>query len=137
MSFRKRLIVFFLVLLVAGALDALFAPFVVARGVRLWIWWTAKQQGLSAEIEQIDAPFLRAVTIRNLSVGPGKGAGRDNSFAAASVVVDLNLRGWILGEHASLLRSARVDGLSGNIRILRTTRIARAGLARLGPVAAG
>ena len=75
MSFRKRLIVFFLVLLVAGALDALFAPFVVARGVRLWIWWTAKQQGLSAEIERIDAPFLRAVTIRNLSVGPGKGAG--------------------------------------------------------------
>ena len=124
MSFRKRLIVFLLVLLVAGALDALFAPFVVARGVRLWIWWTAKQQGLSAEIERIDAPFLRAVTIRNLSVGPGKGAGRDISLAAASVVVDLNLRGWILGEHASLLRSARVDGLSGNIRMLRTTRIA-------------
>ena len=92
MSFRKRLIVFLLVLLVAGALDALFAPFVVARGVRLWIWWAAKQQGLSAEVERIDAPFLRAVTIRNLSVGPGKGTGRDVSLRAASVVVDLNLR---------------------------------------------
>jgi hypothetical protein len=124
MSFRKRLVVFVLILLVAGALDALLAPFVVARGVRLWVWWAAKQQGLSAEIERIDAPFLRAVTIRNLSVGPGKGAGRDISFRAASVVIDLNLHGWIFGEHAKLLRSAQVDRLSGNIRVRGTARVA-------------
>jgi hypothetical protein len=124
MSFRKRLFVFFLILLVAGALDALFAPFVVARGVRLWVWWIAKQEGLSAEIERIDAPFLRAVTIHNLSVNPGKGAGRDVSLRAARVVVDLNLRGWIFAEHASLLRSARVDGLSGSIRVPGTARVA-------------
>jgi hypothetical protein len=124
MSFRKRLIVFFVVALLAGALDALFAPFVVARGIRLWIRWTAKQQGLSVHIGRIDAPFLRAVTIRNLSLGAGTGGGRDISLAAANVVVDLNLRGWIFGEHASFLRSAHVSGLRGNIRMLRTTGIA-------------
>jgi hypothetical protein len=124
MSFRKRLVVFFLILLVAGALDALLAPFVVAHGVRLWVSWAAKQQGLSAEIERIDAPFLRAVTIRNLSVGPGKGARRDVSLRAASVVVDLNLRGWIFGERARLLRSAHVDRLSGNIRVPGTAQAA-------------
>ena len=124
MSFRKRLVVIFVVLLVAGVLDAVFAPFVVARGIRLWIGWAAKEQGLSAEIEGIEAPFLRPVTIRNLSAGSGKGAGPEVSLRAASVVVDLNLRGWIFGEHASLLRSVRVDGLSGNIHVPGTTRVA-------------
>ncbi len=124
MSFRKRLFAFFLILLIAGAFVALFSPFLVARGVRLWVWWAARQEGLSAEIEQIDAPFLRAVTMRNLSVGRGKGAGRDISLRVAYIVVDLNLRGWIFGEHASLLRSVSVDGLTGSIRVLQTAPVA-------------
>ena len=51
MSFRNRLIVFLLVLLLAAALDALFAPFVVAHGVRLWLEQAAHQEGLRAEME--------------------------------------------------------------------------------------
>jgi hypothetical protein len=121
MSFCKRLVIFFLALLVVGVLDAFFAPLIIARGIRFWIWWTAKEQGLSAEIERIDAPFLSPVTIRNLSVNPGKDGGRDISFRAASVVVDLNLRGWIFGGRASLLRSAHLNGVSGQVGLLRTT----------------
>ena len=118
MSFRKRLLVFLLIALVLAALDALCAPFVVAHGVRWWISWAAKRQGLSAEVEQVDAPFLRAVTIHNLSIGPGKNvrAGPDISLRAATVVVDLNLWSWIRREQASLLRSVRVDRLAGHIR---------------------
>jgi hypothetical protein len=120
MSFRKRLVVFLLIALVAGALDALFAPFVVARGVRFWIWWAAKRQGLSAEIERVDAPFLRPLTIHNLSVAPGKGPAREVSLRATTVVVDLNLRGWIFREHSSLLRSVRVHRLTGHVRMPET-----------------
>ncbi|MDQ3116952.1 MAG: hypothetical protein M3Q86_10135 [Verrucomicrobiota bacterium] len=117
MSFRKRLLVFLLALLVAGILDALCAPFVIAHGVRWWIAWAAQRQGLAAEIGQVDAPFLRPVTIRNLSIGPGKGAGREVSLRASNVEVDLNLRGWLFRKHANLLRSIRVQHLAGNIRI--------------------
>jgi hypothetical protein len=120
MSFRKRLVVFLLILLLAGVLDALFAPFVVARGVRLWVWWAAKREGLSAEIERVDAPFLRAVTIHQLSLGPGKGSGREVSLRAATVVVDLNLRGWIFRGHSSLLQSVQADRLTGHIGVAET-----------------
>lgn len=120
MSFRKRLVVFLLILLVAGALDALFAPFVVARGVRLWVWWAAKRQGLSAEIERVDAPFLRAVTIHNLSLASVKDAGSALSLRSETVVADLNLGGRIWRQHSSLLRSVRVDRLTGHVRLPET-----------------
>ncbi|MEO5718576.1 MAG: hypothetical protein ABIR29_08400, partial [Chthoniobacterales bacterium] len=102
MSFRKRFTVFLLVVLLAGGLDALFAPFVIAHGVRWWIGWAAQRQGLTAQIERIDAPFLRPVTIRNLAIGPGKKAGHEVSFRAAVMVIDLNLRGWIFRKDANL-----------------------------------
>jgi hypothetical protein len=117
MSFRKRLVVFLIVVLLAGALDALFAPTVVARGVRLWIRWAAKSQGLSAEMEDVDAPFLREVTIRNLRVAPANDASRKVSFRAASLVVDLNFRGWIFSRRARLLRSINLDHCTGSIRV--------------------
>ena len=117
MSFRKRLLLFLLILLVAGVLDALCAPFVIAHGVRWWIGWAAQRQGLAVEMAQVDAPFLRPVTIQNLSLKPGKEPGRQISLRAKSVVVDLNLRGWLFRKDANLLRSIRMEQLSGNIRI--------------------
>ena len=117
MSFRKRLLVFLLIALVAGVLDALCAPFIIAHGVRWWIVWAAQRQGLAAKIERVDAPFLRPVTIRNLSLEPGKGAGREVSLRATNVVVDLNLRGWLFRKDANLLRSIRAQHLTGKIRI--------------------
>ncbi|MEO7723134.1 MAG: hypothetical protein ABIU29_00365, partial [Chthoniobacterales bacterium] len=125
MSFRKRLLILFLGLLVAGVLDALFAPFLIAHGVRWWIEWTARRQGSRAEIERVEAPFLRPVTIRNLSLGPGKKDGHAISLHAATIVVDLNLRGWIFRKDASLLRSVRVDSLTGSIRVPQTSAAAR------------
>ena len=124
MSFRKRLVFFFLILLLAGVLDALLAPFVVSRGLRLWIVRAAKEHGMSADFEGIDAPFLRPVTIRNLSVVPGQGAGPDLSLRAARVIVDLNLRGWLFGEDTSLLRSVQVDRSSGHLHLPGQTRVA-------------
>jgi hypothetical protein len=122
MSFRKRFVVFLLIVLVAGALDALFAPFLVARGVRWWIWWATQRQGLTAEIESVDAPFLRAVTLRNLTVGPSKNAGPEVSLRAATVVLDLNLRGWLFGRDAHLLRSVRADRVTATVRAPDTGR---------------
>jgi hypothetical protein len=123
MSFRKRLLVFVLIVLVAGALDALFAPFLVASGVRLWIRWATQRQGLTAEIESVDAPFLRPVTLRNLTVGPSKAADPDLSFRVATVVLDLNLRARLLGKDAPILRSIRADHATATVRSPDTGRL--------------
>ena len=116
MSFRTRLIVFVLVLLLAAALDALFAPFLVAHGVRLWLEQAAHQEGLRAKMETVEAPFLRPVTIRNLRLTDDRPASREVSLEAAMVIVDLNFRGWIFARRAPFLRSISVDHFKGNIR---------------------
>ncbi len=46
-----------------------------------------------------------------------RNAGHEVALRAATVVIDLNLRGWIFRKDASLLRSVRMDSLTGSIRI--------------------
>jgi hypothetical protein len=116
MSFRTRLIVVLLVLLLVAALDALFAPFVVAHGVRLWLEWAAHQEGMKAEMEMVEAPFLRPVTIRNLRLTADRAVSHEVSLKAAMVVVDLNFRGWIFARRTPFLRSINIDRFTGNIR---------------------
>ncbi len=113
---RKRLAFFLIFLLVAGALDALLAPYVVAHGVRFWISWAAKKEGLKAEIEEVDAPFLGPVTIRRLRLAPAGGKGPDVNLEAASAVLDLNLTGLLFGRGTAFLSSVEVDHLVCKIR---------------------
>ncbi|CAN5456725.1 hypothetical protein BH20VER3_BH20VER3_23050 [soil metagenome] len=117
MSLRKRLLLFLLVLLALGVLDAALAPFVVARGVRFWVSWAAHRQGLAAEIEQVEAPFLRAVTLRNFSLRSANPGGHEISMRADSVIVDLNLHALIFRRPHRFLRSLRVHQVSGHIRV--------------------
>ena len=66
MSLRTRFFILLLVLLLLAGLDALLAPFLVAQGVRRWLEWAARREGLVAEIGKIDAPFLGPVRISEL-----------------------------------------------------------------------
>ncbi|HEY1584016.1 MAG TPA: hypothetical protein VGF73_13050 [Chthoniobacterales bacterium] len=116
MSLRKRLAFFLILVLVAGALDALLAPFVVAHGVRFWLEWTAKKEGLSAEIGKVDAPFLRPVAIHQVRIVPVGGKGVQLNLEAETVVADLNLGGWIFGRGTALLRSVEVERLVASLR---------------------
>ena len=124
MSFRKRLVIFFLVLLVLAGLDALCAPFVVAHGVRYWILWAAKKHHFKAEIGEVEAPFLREVTIRNLHLTPIDAA-TNVEFDVDSLVVGLNLRGWLFTKRAHLLRSVEVGNLTGKINVSPQTTSTR------------
>ena len=138
MSFRTRLIVFVLVLLLAAALDALFAPFLVAHGVRLWLERAAEQEGLRAGMETVEAPFLRPVTIRNLRMTADRAVPREVSLEAATVIVDLNFRGWIFGRRAPFLHSISIDHFKGNIRAApKAGGSEKAGLATTGATAPG
>src|SRR2546423_6077713 len=122
MPFRKRLLIFFGILLLAAAGTALFAPFVVANGIRLWLWWSARSEGVSVEIERIEAPFLRDVAIRGLRVKPAKAAPHEVNLQADKVVLDLDLRRWIFARRARLLRLISIDQLTGSVRTTSQTR---------------
>ena len=122
MSFRKRLLIFFGILLLAGAGTALFAPFLVANGIRLWVLWAARSEGISVEIERIEAPFLRDVAIHGLHVRPAKTAPREINLQASNVVLDLNFRRWIFGRRARFLRTIAVDQLAGSVRTASQAR---------------
>ncbi len=124
MSFRKRLVFLLLTVLVLGGLDALCAPFVVAHGVRFWIHWAARKHHLDVEIGEVEAPFLREVTIRNLRVTSTKAAATKVAFNVATLVVDLNLRGWALSKRAHLLRSLDAGYFSGSIYVSPKTAAA-------------
>ena len=126
MSFRKRLVYLLLIMLVLGGLDALFAPYVVGHGVRFWIGWVAKKHHLVAEVGEVQAPFLREVTIRDLSIRSAEGAATEVYFNVATLVVDLNFRGWIFTKRAHLLRSLDAGRGFGRIHVsTRTTAAPR------------
>jgi hypothetical protein len=113
---RKRLAFFLVFVLVAGALDALLAPLVVAHGLRFWLRWVANRQGLTAEMAQVDAPFLRPVTIRQFRLTPAAGNGQQVNLQAATVVIDLNLSGWIFGRGTAFLHSVEADHVVASFR---------------------
>src|SRR5262245_28368090 len=113
MSFRKRLLLFVLGLLLLAALDVLLAPLVVAHAVRWALEWVARREGLTATMDQVEAPFLQPVRIRNLRLTSSPGAARQVSFEAENVKLGLNLRGRIFSSQATLLREIQIDRLVG------------------------
>lgn len=117
MSFRNRLAAFLVIVLVAGAVSALFAPFLVANGIRVWLLWAAKEEGLSVEIEKVEAPFLREIALQGLEVTPAKAASHDIHLRAAKVMLDLNFRGWIFSHRGRLLRSISANHLVGSVHV--------------------
>ncbi|MGH8093835.1 MAG: hypothetical protein ACREIF_10220 [Chthoniobacterales bacterium] len=138
MSFRTRLVIFLLVALLAAALDALFSPFFVAYGVRLWLEWAARQEGLRAQVKNVDAPFLHPVTIRNLRLTSDRVSAREVSLQAGIVIADLNFRGKLFSRNASFLRSVNIDRLTGSIhgapRLAAAKKLDWRQMARLLPV---
>src|ERR1700758_2433652 len=68
MTLKNRFPLIVLLVLLAGLLAIALAPFSVSNGLRLWVWWKSRQEGLSVSADKIDAPFLQPVVIRNLHV---------------------------------------------------------------------
>ncbi|HEY2681016.1 MAG TPA: hypothetical protein VGI59_06805 [Candidatus Udaeobacter sp.] len=66
MPFKNRIFLIILVIVVVTLAAVLLAPISVSNGVRLWVWWFARQEGFVATLDGIDAPFLRPIVIRQL-----------------------------------------------------------------------
>src|SRR5712671_2685398 len=66
MPFKYRIFLLILVIAIVALAAVLLAPIAVSNGVRLWVWWFARQEGLVATIDRVDAPFLRPIVIRQI-----------------------------------------------------------------------
>ncbi len=116
MSFRKRLLLFLVILLAAAGLGALLSPWLISSGLRFWLSRTAQAEGLAVEIGQIDAPFLGDVTIAELRVRSARTAARQVHLQASKISLDLNFRGRIFSREERLLRRVAVARITGNIQ---------------------
>ena len=116
MSLPKRLLVFIGIVFVAAVLTALAAPSAVAQGIRAWLWWAARHEGVTVEVAKIEAPFLGAVTIDGLRITPAREKARAVDLQVARVRLDLNFRGWLFARRARLLHSVAFEHLRGSIR---------------------
>ena len=66
MPFKNRIFLIILVIVLVAVAAVFLAPMTVSNGVRLWVWWFARQEGFVATIDGVDAPFLRPIVIRQI-----------------------------------------------------------------------
>jgi hypothetical protein len=116
MRFQNRLLLFALL----GCALLLFAlwstPFAVANGVRFWLWWKSRQQGLTVKIDKIDAPFLRPVVLRELHIVSGRDAAFHIDARLERTTLGLDLKSILLHRNAPAIRTISGDGLRLDIR---------------------
>jgi len=101
-----------------------FAPFAVSNGIRLWIWWAAKQEGFIASIDQIDASFLRPVVIRQLHVKSMRENALRVDLTATDVSVGLNFKHILLHMRGRIIHSLSIREL--HVEVHRTNPNVRA-----------
>lgn len=108
MPFKNRIFLITLVIIVAAVAAVLLAPMMVSNGVRLWVWWFARQEGFVATIDGIEAPFLRPMVIRQIHL---KNARDDAAHVDVTLVdarVTLNLKHILLHLSGRDIRSISV-----------------------------
>ncbi len=62
MPFKNRLFLASLLILLAALFAIWFTPFTVSNGIRLWVWWKARHEGLIVDIDKIEARSRSAVS---------------------------------------------------------------------------
>jgi hypothetical protein len=116
MPLKNRLFLFSFLVLVAALLAIVFAPFAVSNGLRLWVWWKSRQEGLAVSIDKIDAPFLQPVVIRSLHVKNVRADALQIDLTATQVQLDLNFSRILLHRRGHAIRNLSIEDLHGEIR---------------------
>jgi hypothetical protein len=115
MRWRRPLILIAVALFIAAGLVVVLAPVIVANGVRLWAERVARREGLQLQFENIEAPLLRPVVVRNLRVESGQAAPFLIKCAASRLELDLSFSGIFTGAHRPL-HVLKVEGFILDIR---------------------
>jgi hypothetical protein len=112
---KTRLFLIGLVTLLVALTVVWLSPVAVSNGLRLWLWWKGRQQGLSVSIDKIDAPFLLPVVIRNLRVKSTRPDALHIDLTATEAQLDLNFARILLRRRGTI-RNLSVEDLHGEIR---------------------
>src|SRR5215468_10709369 len=96
MPFKNRIFLIIPVIVIVALAAVLLAPIAVSNGVRLWVWWFARQEGFIATIDRVDAPFLRPIVVGQIRLK----SVRDDAFRVDVTLIDarvvLNLKHILL-----------------------------------------
>src|ERR1044071_1932658 len=116
MLFKSRLLLAGLFLLVAALLAVWFTPTTVSHGVRWWIWWRARQEGFTVNIDKIDAPFLRPIVIRQLQLRSAHDDSLRVDLTITDVLFDLDFKHILLHRRGRAIRNLSIRELRGELR---------------------
>ena len=84
MPFKNRIFLTILVVVIVALAAVLLAPIAVSNGVRLWVWWFARQEGFVATIDRVEAPFLRPIVVGQIRLK----SIRDDAFRVDITLID-------------------------------------------------
>jgi hypothetical protein len=116
MSLAKRFGIFALVLALASILIIFLSPVLVKNGMRVFLWWKGRQQGLTIAYQKIDAPFLKPVVVEGLHLTNARPCAFVINIAIPRATLALNLRSLFFHSNARILHQAWIDALRGEIR---------------------
>jgi len=116
MPFKNRLFLASLLILLAALFAIWFTPFTVSNGIRLWVWWKARHEGLIVDIDKIEAPFLRSVAIRGLRVRSTHESAFLIDLTVTQASLDLNFKRILLRVRGRAIRDLSIQELRGEVR---------------------
>lgn len=133
MLLKHRFLLACLFLLLALLLAVWFTPFTVSHSVRWWIWWRARQEGFTVNIDKIDAPFLRPVVIHQLRLRNAHDDTLRVDLTITDAMFDLNFKHILLHGEGRAVRNLSIRELRGELRRSnpRARAISRRGWATL------
>src|SRR5215468_5945813 len=115
MPFKNRIFLIIPVIVIVALAAVLLAPIAVSNGVRLWVWWFARQEGFVATIDRVDAPFLRPIVIGQIRLR----SIRDDAFRVDVTLIDarvvLNLKHILLHLGGRDIRSISIRELRAEL----------------------
>jgi len=116
MPLRRRFLLASLFLLLAALVALWFTPLAVSHGVRWWIWWRARQEGFTVNIDKIDAPFLRPVAIQQLRLTNAHDDTLRIDLTITDATFDLNFKHILLHRRGRAIHNLSIRALRGELR---------------------
>ena len=116
MPFKNRIFLTILVIVIVALAAVLLAPIAVSNGVRLWVWWFARQEGFVATIDGVDAPFLRPIVIRQIHLKSVRNDAVRVDVTVLDARVGLNLKHVFLHLSGRDIRNISVREFHAEVR---------------------
>src|SRR5213079_3469894 len=108
MPLKSRFLPATLFFLLAALLALWFTPFAVSHGVRWWIWCKARLEGFIVNVDNVDAPFLRPVAIRQLRLRNAHDDMFRIDLTIADATFDLNFKHILLHSRGRAIQNLSI-----------------------------